>query len=152
MSRNSATRTRCCVAHAEMRERAAGLKVGSRALAAKDLRALEGGPGRRRAGEQAASVAEQKLGVGAEVGYQRQFVAQIGRLGERDAGRVGADVAGDAWQRIDIGAWREPEAACARRRFVSAVDRQRERRDAKLGRIEAEKQMMHDRIAGDRRL
>ena len=56
-------------------------------------------------------VAEQNLGVGADVGDQRQFVAQIGRLGERDAGRVGADVAGDAWQRIDMGAWRDREAA-----------------------------------------
>jgi hypothetical protein len=82
-----------------MRERAAGLKVGSRALAAKDLRALEGGPGRRRAGEEAASVAEQNLGVGtADVGYQHQFVAQIGCLGECGAGRVGTDIAGDARQ------------------------------------------------------
>ena len=53
-------------------------------------------------GEEQASrpsrVAEQDLGVGADVGDQRQLVAQIGPFGERDAGGVGADMAGDAGQ------------------------------------------------------
>ena len=105
-------------------------------------------------GEEQASrplaIAEQDLGVGADVGDQRQFVAQIRPLGERDAGRVRADMAGDAGQRDR----RRRRARCrarvraraprSRRRCV-----ERERRAAELGRIEAEEEMMHDRIADD---
>ena len=63
---------------------------------------------------------------------------EIRRLGEHDARRVGADMAGDAGQRIDAGAGRDGEPEVARARLVAAVDRQREGRAAELGRIEAE--------------
>ena len=122
------------------------------ALAAGDLRALEGGAGRRGAGEQALAIAEHDLRVGADVDEQRQLVAKVGRLGEHDAGRVGADMAGDAGQRIDEGAGRDVEAEVSRARLVGAVDRQREGRAAEFGRIEAEEEMMHDRIADQRDL
>ena len=126
-------------------------RAGRRALAAGNLRALEGRAGRRRAGEQALAVAEHDFGVGADIDDEPQLVAEIGRLGEHDAGRVGADMAGDAGQRIDEGAGRDVEAEIARPRLVGAVDRQREGRAAELGRIEAEDEMMHDRIADQRR-
>jgi hypothetical protein len=47
------------------------------ALAAGDLRALEGRAGRRRAGEQARPVAEHDLGVGADVDEQRASLAAV---------------------------------------------------------------------------
>ncbi len=62
-------------------------RAGRGALAAGNLRALEGRAGRRRAGEQAISIAQHDLGVGADVDEQRQFVAQIGALGERPCPR-----------------------------------------------------------------
>ena len=57
---------------------------------------------------------------------------------------------GDAGQHIDKGAGRDFEAEVARPRFEPAVDRQRERRAAQLGRVEAKNEMMHDRIADQR--
>ncbi len=75
--------------------------AGRRALAAADLRALEGGAGRARAGEQPLAVAEHDLGIGADVDQQRDLVAEVRPLGEDHAGGVGADVAGDAGQHVD---------------------------------------------------
>ena len=123
--------------------------AGRGALAAGDLRAFEGRAGRRGAGEQAIPIAKHQFGIGADIDEQGQFVAQIGPFGEHDAGGVGADMAGDAGQAIDESAGRDIEAEFARARLKGAVECQRERRAAKLGRIEAEEQMMHDRIADD---
>src|ERR1700752_4438262 len=47
--------------------------AGSRALAAADLRSLEGGTRRARAGEQTLGVSEDDLGVGADVDQQREL-------------------------------------------------------------------------------
>ena len=121
-----------------------------RALAAGDLRALERRTGRRRAGEQPLAIAEHDLGVGADVDQKGQFVLEVRALGEHDAGRVGADMAGDAGQRIDEGAGRNVEAKFARARLVSRVERERERRPAEFGRVEAKHEMMHDRVADQR--
>ena len=126
--------------------------AGRGALAAGDLRALEGRAGRRGAGDEAAPVAEHQLGVGADIDEQRQFVAQIRPFGEHHAGRIGADMAGDAGQAIDEGAGRDVKVEFARARLEGAVEGQRERRAAEFGRIEAEEQMMHDRIADHRDL
>ena len=120
------------------------------ALAAGDLRALEGRAGRRGAGEQPLAIAEHDLGVGADVDEKRELVPEVRAFGEHDARRIGADMAGDAGQRIDEGAGRDVEAEFARARFVSRVDGQREGRAAELGRIEAENEMVHDRIADHR--
>ena len=108
---------------------------------------FEGRAGRRGAGEQPLAIAEHDFGVGSDIDEKREFVPEIRPLGEHDAGRVGADMAGDAGQRIDERARRDVEPQLARPRFVSAVDRKRERRAAEFGRIEAENEMMHDRIA-----
>ncbi len=121
-----------------------------RALAAGDLRPLERGAGRRGAGEQPLAIAEHDLGVGADVDQKGQFVLEMGTLGEHDACGVGADMAGDAGQRIDEGAGRNIEAEFARTRFVSRVEGKRERRPAELGRVEAKHEVMHDRVADQR--
>ena len=85
------------------------------------------GPVGDEAGEQALAVAEHDLGVGAHVDDEPELVAEIGRLGEHDAGSVGADVAGDAGQRIDERSRRDVEPEIPRPRLMGAVDRQRER-------------------------
>src|SRR3546814_16625550 len=68
--------------------------AGRRALAAGDLRALEGGAGRRRAGQQAVAVAEHDLGIGAAVDHPGHLVGLVRRFREDHAGGHGADVAG----------------------------------------------------------
>src|SRR5579872_6896680 len=122
------------------------------ALAAGNLRAFEGGPGRRGAGEQAAAIAEDDLGVRADIDQQREIVAKIRAFGQDHAGRIGADMAGNARKAIDKGAWRDAQAQFRSARLLWAVDGQGERRAAKLGRIEAESEVMHDRIADQRDL
>ena len=58
-------------------------------------------------GEEQAStrlaVAEEDLGVGADVDHEHQLVGGLRALGEGDGGGVGADVAGDAGQDVDAG-------------------------------------------------
>ena len=71
----------------------------------------------------------------------------IGRLGEDHARRVGADMAGDAGQGEDARAGRDVEAEVAGRASIGAVDGEREGRAAELDRIEAEEEVMHDRVA-----
>ena len=83
--------------------------AGRGALAAGDLRAFEGGAGRRGAGEQAVLRAEHDLGIGADIDDEHVVFGILRRFREHDAGRVGADMAGDAGQDIDIGAGIELE-------------------------------------------
>ena len=123
------------------------------ALAAADLRALERRPGRRRGGEQALAVAEHDLGIGADVDDQRHLVGEVRRLGQDHAGGVGADMAGDAGQHVDPGVgMHASEVELARPERHRLVGGERERRAAELGRIDAEQQVMHDRIADEGQL
>ena len=72
------------------------------ALAAADLGALEGRPGRAGGGEQPVGVAEDDLRVRADVDDQVDPVrGPVRRLGEDDPGRVRADVTRDARQDVD---------------------------------------------------
>ena len=123
-----------------------------RALAAADLRAFERGTGGARAGEEAVAVAEHDLRVGADVDQQRHLVRQIGPLGEHDAGGVGAHVAGDARQHVDARVAVNGEIDLGRPQRQRGVGRERERRAAQLDRADAEQQVVHDRIADERRL
>ena len=123
------------------------------ALAAADLGALEGGAGRRRRGEQEVAVAEDDLGVRADVDDELDDLALVGRLGEDHAGGVGADVAGDARQDVDAGTRmgaRDPAPRPGRRR--PGRSRARTARDAERDRVDAEHEVMHDRVADDREL
>ena len=112
--------------------------AGRGALAATDLRALEGGAGRRRAGEQARAIAEHDLGIGADIDDEAKLVAKDRRFAQDHGGGVGADMAADARQSVHEGARRDGKADIARRRVEAGIDRQREGRDAELGRVEAE--------------
>ena len=128
-------------------------RAGRGALAATDLRALEGRAGRARAGEQAVAVAEHDLGVGADIDQQREFVA---------AGRAARPASCPRYRRRHgrrcRAAHRRARSGCSCRSSSrpggssAAVGRQRERRAAELDRIDAEQQVMHDRIADERRL
>ena len=84
--------------------RTRSIAPGRGALAAADLRALEGGARRARGGEEPVAVAEHDLGVRADVDDQVDLVAEIRRLGEDHPGGVGADVPGDAGQHVRAGA------------------------------------------------
>ena len=127
-------------------------RAGRGPLAAADLRALEGRARRARGGEEPIAVAEHDLGVRADVDDQVDLVAQVRPLGEDHARGVGADVARDAGQHVGAGAGMDGEAELGRRQPHRLVDRERERRAAELGRVEAEQEVVHDRVADERDL
>ncbi len=83
---------------------------------------------------------------------RRDFRAQVRTLREDHAGRVGADVPGDARQDVDagIGVHGEPERGGAKRQRM--VDGEGKRRAAEFRRVDAEHQVMHDRVADQRQL
>ena len=110
------------------------------------------GPGGRGAGEDAVAVAEQDLGVGADVDDEHQLVGELRRLGEGDRGGVGADVAGDAGQEVDAARPGAGGARSPRPRLQRVGGGQREGRLAELGRVDAEHEVVHDRVADDHRL
>ena len=126
--------------------------AGRSALAAADLGALEGRAGRAGRGEQATLVAEDDLGVRADVHDERHPIRLVRLLGQDDAGRVGADVARDARQDVDPRARVGPEPQLRRGRVDRTVGRQGERRAAERRRIDAEQEVMHDRVADQRKL
>ena len=100
---------------------------------------------------QAVAVAEHDLGVGAHIDQQGHFRGEIRPLGEHHARRVGADVAGDAGQHVDARVAMQLQVDDVRAQGERVVDRERERRAAEFDRIDAEQQVMHDRIADQRR-
>ena len=124
----------------------------SGALAAGDLGALEGRTGRARGGEQAAPVAEDDLGVRADVHDQGHPLGLVRLLGEDDAGGVGADMPGDARQDVDPGARVRAQAQLGRGRPDRPVRRQGEGRAAERRRVDAQHEVVHDRVADERQL
>ena len=120
-----------------------------RALPAGDLGALEGRAGRARGGEQPALVAEDDLGVRADVDDERHPLGLVRLLGEDHAGRVGPDVTGDARQDVDAGAGVGAQAELRRGRADRPVRGQRERRATERRRVDAEQEVMHDRVADE---
>ena len=123
-----------------------------RALAAADLGALEGRAGRARRGEQPSLVAEDDLGVRADVDDERHPLRLVGLLGEDDPGRVGADVTGDARQDVDARAGMGAQAELRGGGADRPVRGERERRATERRRIDAEQEVVHDRVADDREL
>jgi hypothetical protein len=125
--------------------------AGGGALAGADLRALEGRAGGRGAGEHALGVAQQDLGIGADIDDSVSSVWRAGRLGQRDGGGVGADMARDAGQQVDpraVGA--TPARSRSRASSVTAVGGgQREGRLAQFHRVDAQQEVVHHRVADD---
>ena len=127
-------------------------RAGRGALAAADLGALERRAGRARRGEESAPVAQHDLGVRADVHDQRQAIGLVRLLGEDHAGRVGAHVPGDAWQEVDASAGVRDEPELRGGGLHRAIRRERKRRAPERRRVDAEEQVVHDRVADDRQL
>ena len=124
-------------------------RAGRGALAAADLGALEGRPGRARRGEEPALVAEDDLGVGADVDREAHGLRAMRLLGQDHPGRVGADVAGDAGQDVDPAARVEVQVELGGGRADGPVGGQGEGRRAERDRVDPEEQVVHDRVADD---
>ncbi len=73
-------------------------------------------------------------------------------LGEDHPGRVGADVAGDAGQDVDAGAGMGAQPELRRGRADRPVRGERERRATERRRVDAEEEVVHDRVADQREL
>ena len=95
------------------------------------------------------AVAEHDFGIGADIDQQHHLILAMRPLGERGGGGIGADVASDAGQHVDAGACIHRQADLGRFQMHSTGDGKCERSAAKLGRVDAEKEMMHDRIANE---
>ena len=122
--------------------------AGRGPLAGADLGALEGRTGRAGCRQQPAGVAEHDLGVRADVHDERHLLRAVGRLGQHHAGGVGAHVAGDAGQHVQprAGVDRlQPDVAGAG--VDGTVGGQGEGRRAERHRVDAQQQVMHDRVA-----
>ena len=107
-------------------------------------------------GEEQAStrlvVAEEDLGVGADVDHEHQLVGELRALGEGDGGGVGADVAGDAGQEVDAGVLVQAELDLLGPEVERVGGGEREGGHAELDRVDAEDEVVHDRVADDHRL
>ena len=122
-------------------------RAGRGALPAADLRAFKRGPGRAGGRDHLARIAEHQLGIGADIHHQRDFLARMRRLGKRRRRGVGADMPGDARQKVGARAGVNAQLQIIRARGHRRVGGQRKRRAAQFHRIDAEQQVMHDRIA-----
>src|SRR6185437_13320159 len=122
------------------------------ALATADLCTLERRAGRARAGEQALPVAQHDLGVGADIDEQRNFLAKVGPLGQYHTGCVSSDMAGYAGQRVRPRTAVQVQADLRGPKLQGFVGREREGRASELHRVDAEQQVMHDRVADQRDL
>ena len=78
------------------------------------------------------------------------FVAQVRALGQDHAGGIRADVAGDAGQGVDAGARMQRRGRARGAQFErEGLGGERKRCAAELHRIDAEHQVVHDRVADD---
>jgi hypothetical protein len=124
-------------------------RAGGGTLAAGDLRALEGRPGRARRGEDPSSSTEHDLRVGADVDQQLELRGAVWPLGEHRRRGVGADVTGDARQQVHGGEG-EVELEIARTGRHRAIGGQHERRLPQGRGVDAQHEVMHHRVADDR--
>ena len=118
------------------------------ALPAADLGTLERRSGRARRGVLAGAVAEHDLGVRADVDEQLHRVATVRALGEQGRRRVGADVTGDARPGVERRR-RQVEVEVARQADHRLVGGEHERRRPERRRVDAEGDVMHDRVADE---
>jgi hypothetical protein len=100
-------------------------------------------------GDDALAVAEHDLGIGADVDHQHHALLMMGLFGQHGAGRVRADMAGDTRQHVDARAEIDRQAEFAAPAMDCARNCKRERRLAEFGRVDAQKQMVHDRVADE---
>ena len=123
--------------------------AGRGALAAADLRALEGWAGRAGTGQQAAVVAQHDLGIGADIDQQGDLFAQVGPLGQDHAGGISTDMPGDAGQHVDARVAVDGKVDLHRPQGDGFVGGQGKRRATQFHRVDAQQQVMHDGIADE---
>ncbi len=114
--------------------------------------ALEGRAGRAGAREQPVPGAEHHLAVGADVDEQRELVGREHPRGDDAGGDVAADVAAHRGQHVDAGQLVRVQAELSGDQLGGRRDRRDIRLLAQETRVEAEQQMRHRRVAGDRHL
>ena len=125
-------------------------RTGRGSLATADLRSLERRPRRAGRGEHPVAVAEHDLRVRPDVDDQVHGLLLVRRLGQDHARGVRADVSGDARQQVHARPGVDVQVDVGRPAVDGPVRGQRERRAAQLGRVDAQEQVMHDRVADDR--
>ena len=121
-----------------------------RTLAATDLRTFKGGARGAGARHETLAVAEHDFGIRADVHEQRHLLVQVRPLGENHASGVGTHVTGDAGQGVHARVRVQGDAEFGGCHRHGAIDRQREGRAAEFDRVDAEHEVMHDRIADQR--
>ena len=124
--------------------------AGGGALAAGDLGAFEGRPGGRGGGEHAVAVSEHDLGVGADIDEQHHVVLAMRafrRAWRRPRRRRHGRRCRAGYRRACPSL--QGEVEFLGRGVHGARDGEREGRAAQLGRVDAEEEMMHDRIADE---
>ena len=107
------------------------------------------GPVGRGGSEQPLPRAQHDLRVRADVHQQRDLVGEIGRFREDRAGRVRANVPGDARQDVDPRAFVAGQIQLARPNPHGRIRRERERRRSERHRVDAQEEVVHDRVAHD---
>ena len=117
-----------------------------------DLAAFEGGAGRRRAGQETVLRAHHHLAVGADVDHGPEIVALVEPRGQRRRDRVGAHEAGDDGQEAHARLRVDPEVEDAGGKDDGVPDDGGVRREADVGRIDPEEDVVHHRVADDRDL
>ena len=118
------------------------------ALTRADLGPLERGAGRARRRELLMPVPEHDLGVGADIDEQLHVLGSVRSLRQDRPRGVGADVAGDARSDVDAGVGQR-QVEVARRRHDGSVGGERERRLPQRRRVDAEHDVVHDRVADE---
>ena len=122
------------------------------AHAAADLRGLEGRPGGRGGREQALDVAERDLAVRADVDEQPQPLVARHAGGQQARDDVAADVRAERREDVRVRARVHGDAEVGRAHERVARRGHDERRHADRLGIDAEQQLRHRRVAGERDL
>ena len=122
------------------------------AHAAADLRRLEGRPGGRGRGEQPLGVAERDLAVRADVDEQPQPLVARHARGQQARDDVAADVGAERREDVRVRARVHGDAEVGRAHERVARRGHDERRHADRLGIDAEQQLRHRRVAGERDL
>ncbi len=121
-------------------------RAGRRPLTAADLSAFERRAGRARRGQQSIAVAQYDLGVGPDIDDQVHGLLVVGRLGQDHACGVRTHMTRDAGQQVYTRAGVHVEIELRGPPVHGAVRGQGERRAAKFGRVQAQEEMVHDRV------
>ena len=126
-------------------------RSGSGPLSGTDLGAFEGRAGRRRAGKEPFATSKNDFRIGSHVDDECRDLCPMGGLGQDHGRGIRAHMASDAGKQpgARLGMQGEPEAPCPKRNRTT--DGEGKGRTSELHRVDAEKKMVHDRIAHQHR-